>query len=303
MRPSRIFFKMSDLIFHYPRNYKRFADVVRENNLVYDDRYGNLTMADVYYNPKKKEGKYPVFINVHGGGFVRGDKRHRASFCSFFADQGWFVFNINHRLAPQYPLPAAMEDTLNAMNYLLTITDKYDLDTDKIVLSGDSAGGYYASAAVVASVDEEYRKKLNLPAFNGKVRALVPFCATFDLLKTTLRPTPMNVSKDVAECLLGFKIKDDGSNLSDFPFLNEINLLNYVSDKWPETFIVTAAKDSFCGGQGEMLEEKLLAVGAKVSSYHAKDYNEGHCFHLLPFLKGAKVCWQKVVEFLDTIKE
>lgn len=302
MNKSRAFFKMSDLMFHYPRNYKRYPEVIRENNLVFDDRYGNFTKADIYYNPKKKQGKYPVFINVHGGGFVRGDKRHRSTFCSFFADNGWFVYNINYRLAPQYILPAAIEDTINAMNFLLTIAEKYDLDTDKIILSGDSAGAYFAAAATLASVDEDYRKKLNLPVFNGKVRALVPFCGTFDLIKSMCRPTPLDISKNVAECLVGFKINADNSNLSDCPILNEINLLNYASDKWPQTFIVTALKDSFCGGQGEALEEKLRAAGADVSSYQAKDNNEGHCFHLLPFLKGTKICWQKVIEFLDTVK-
>lgn len=233
---------------------------------------------------------------------MRGDKRHRSTFCSFIADNGWFVYNINYRLAPQYPLPAGTEDTLNAMNYLLTIAEKYDLDTDKIVISGDSAGAYYAAAAALASCDENYRKRLDLPFYNGKLAALVTFCGLFDPIKSMCRPTPLDISKNVAECLLGFKIQDDAGNLADYPLIDAINLIEYATEKWPATFIVTAVKDSFCGGQGEMLEEKLKTAGAKVLSYHAKDYNEGHCFHLLPYLKGTKVCWQKLIEFLDTIK-
>ncbi len=301
MRRSRIFFKLSDLTLHFPRNYKRYRDVKRINHIAYDKRYGKYTQGDIYFNPKKKQGAYPVFLNVHGGGFVRGDKRHRSSFSASIANRGWFVFNINHRLAPQYTLPAGIEDTINALNFLYTLQDEYDLDLSRIVISGDSAGAYYAVAAVAAICDEDMRKALNLPSFQGRVSHLLTFCGLFDVKSALCKESPLNMSKDVAECILGIEIKDDFSNIDEFPYIDYISPLNYINSKWPDTYIVLATNDSFCGGQGELLAEKLDNAGVKVDTYVADKYNEMHCFHLFPFLRATKECMAEVNKYLDDI--
>ncbi|NCC88612.1 MAG: alpha/beta hydrolase, partial [Clostridia bacterium] len=142
MHISRIFFKMSDLINHPLRNYKRDAAVKVERDLVFDGRFGKFTKADVYYI--KGDAPRPVFVNVHGGGYVCGDKRYRSGIARLIAARGWFVINVNYRLAPKYKYPASTEDVINSLNFVNTLKDKYHLDLDKIVLSGDSAGGYYA---------------------------------------------------------------------------------------------------------------------------------------------------------------
>lgn len=301
MRKSRIFFKVSDLIFHYPRNYKKYPNVTRKNNLVFDERYGNYTKGDIYYNAQNKKGKYPIFVNVHGGGFVRGDKRHRSTFSASMANRGWFVFNINHRLAPQYPLPAGIEDTINALNFLYTIADEYDLDLNKIVISGDSAGAYYALAAVAATYSDEMTKALSLPKFKGKITALVAFCGLFDIKNALCKKSPLGMAKDIAECLMGIKINKDFSNINEFPLIDSISPLDYINNKWPKTYIVKAVNDAFCGGQAELLEEKLKEKGIKVQSYFANKYKEIHCFHLLPYSKAANECMTEVNKYLDDI--
>lgn len=303
MRRSKIFFKLSDLTLHFPRNYKRYQDVTRINDIVYDDKYGKYTKGDIYFNQKKKRDKYPVFLNVHGGGFVRGDKRHRSSFSASIANRGWFVFNINHRLAPEYPLPAGIEDTLNALNFLYTLKDTYDLDLNKIVISGDSAGAYYAVAAVAAINDESMRKALNLPIFQGNLASLVTFCGLFDIKSSLCKDSPLDMSRDIAECILGIKIKKDFSNIDEFPYIDYISPIDHVNSKWPSTYIVLAKNDSFCGGQGELLEATLKEKGVKVDTYIADKYNEIHCFHLFPFLKATKECMSEVNKYLDIVAQ
>lgn len=299
MRKSRIFFKVSDIIFHYPRNYKKYPDVLRKNDFSYDKRFGKYTKGDIYYNPQKKQGKYPVFLNVHGGGFVRGDKRHRSTFAASLADRGWFVFNINHRLAPEYPLPSGIEDTLNALIYLNKIADEYDLDLSRIVISGDSAGAYYALAAVAATYSKEMRNALSLPEYNGKIAALVTFCGLYDIKSALFKKSPLGMAKDIAECLMGIKINADFSNTNEFENLEYIAPLNYINNQWPETYIIKAVNDAFCGGQGELLEEKLQQAGVQVEMYFANKYKEDHCFHLLPYLKSTKECMEHVNKYLD----
>ncbi len=301
MRRSRIFFKLSDITFHYPRNYKRFPSVIRKNNLVYDDRYEKYTQGDIYYNPQKQKGKFPVFVNIHGGGFVRGDKRHRSTFSASIANRGWFVFNINYRLSPEYTLPAGIEDTLNALNFLFSLEKEYNLDLNKIAISGDSAGAYYATAAVGCIYNEEMRHALNMPSFKGEIAALIPFCGLMDIKTALLKDSPLGISKDIAECLFGIKLNEDFSNINDFPYIDFISPLKYINSKWPQTYIVLATNDTFCSGQGELFEQQLKKAGVTVETFAANKYNDFHCFHLLPFLKASKECMLEVYKFLDKL--
>ena len=75
MHISRAFFKLSDLVNHPLRNYKRYPGVVVERNLRYSMAHKLDNKFDVYYCPKVKQGPYPVLFNIHGGGFVRGGKQ------------------------------------------------------------------------------------------------------------------------------------------------------------------------------------------------------------------------------------
>ena len=249
MHTSRMLFKCSDLFFIF-RNYTKNKSVICEKNIPYDQRFGKFTCGDIYYAPSKKRGRYPIFVNIHGGGFVAGDKKHRRAFAEYIADKGYFVFNVNHRLAPKYPFPAGIEDALNALNFVLTLADKYELDTNKIIISGDSAGAYYAAAALCSIYDKSFQDKLNLPVFNGKIKAFASFCGLFDPLKSMWKKSPLDIAKDVARCLLGIGVKDD---IKDYPFIKDqpFELCQQVMAQ--ELF--GHRPQTLCGGQGEMLEE------------------------------------------------
>lgn len=293
MNKACIFFKISDLTMHLPRNYKRYPEITAEKNLVFDERYGKYTRADVFFK-KKEQGKYPVLVNVHGGGFVKGDKRHRRAISCYFAQNGWFVLNINHRLSPPYIFPAGIEDTINAINYLEEIKEKYNLDLDRIVISGDSAGAYYAAAAVVASKNEEYRKALRLPECRLNAAAFLGFCGPYELENLLSRKSPLNVARNVADAMVGYKIKPDLSNLKDFPDYPYLNLIPYINADFPESYLVISEKDSFCGGQGEMLAAKLSELDVKHHCYLANGKGEVHCFHLFPWKENTKRCLSAV---------
>lgn len=107
MNRAEVVFKAIDVLFHPFQNCIKIKDTVIEKDISYDDRYPQCKADFVY---KKSEEKLPVLVNIHGGGFVMGDKKHRRSISELYADKGWFVININYRLAPKYPFPAFMED-------------------------------------------------------------------------------------------------------------------------------------------------------------------------------------------------
>ncbi len=104
------------------------------------------TVLDVYQS-KRANGapKKPAVLVIHGGGWVGGAKDNVfARLCLPFLEKGFVVFNIEYRLAKAALAPAAVEDALTAAEWLRTNAAKYGIDKNKIVVTGDSAGGHLA---------------------------------------------------------------------------------------------------------------------------------------------------------------
>ena len=55
---------------------------------------------------------------------------------------GWAVVNVQYRLARISLAPAAVEDSLCALRWIIRNADRYNIDTSRLVLTGDSAGGH-----------------------------------------------------------------------------------------------------------------------------------------------------------------
>ena len=299
MNKACVFFKISDITRHIPRNYKRYPDVVKEKNFVYDEGYGNYTRADLFY-PKNRNGTLPVIVNVHGGGFVKGGKVHRTALCSLFATEGYFVYNVNYRLAPQYPFPSAIIDVVHALNKLPDLAEKYDLNLTKVILTGDSAGAFYAAAATLCAVNPDFASKVGVKS-EITPYAYMGFCGAYRLEDLLLMKTPLNVSYDIADALFGGKMHGDAEIIKQKASFPLTDLVAFVNGAFPKSFLLYSKYDTFCGGQGEMLSEKLKSLGVSVTDFIATDKKDGHCFHLFPFHKTTPKAMESVQAFLKTL--
>ena len=95
----------------------------------------------------------PVFVFVHGGGFVMGDKRSDASpfyrnVGDFAARMGWVGVTVTYRLAPAATWPSGPEDLKLVVAWLLANVADYGGDPDRIVLAGQSAGAVHVASYV-----------------------------------------------------------------------------------------------------------------------------------------------------------
>jgi monoterpene epsilon-lactone hydrolase len=88
-----------------------------------------------------------VIVYLHGGGFRVGSPlSHREIIARLAVEAGIQVLAVDYRLAPEYPLPAALEDAIAVIEWL----EKSGFSADRIALAGDSAGAALALGAVVA---------------------------------------------------------------------------------------------------------------------------------------------------------
>lgn len=90
-----------------------------------------------------------LVVYFHGGGWTLGSRAsHDATARTLAADAGVDVLNVEYRLAPENPFPAAFDDAMAAWRFAVDQAPRWGLDPRKIGVAGDSAGGNLA--AVVA---------------------------------------------------------------------------------------------------------------------------------------------------------
>src|SRR3984885_2551451 len=95
------------------------------------------------------DGPFPAAIVVHGGGFDAGSRQGPSvkPVLDVLSNAGFVWITIDYRLAPTYRFPAPAEDLDNAIRWLKKNAAAYHVDLAKIILVGESAGGFIVSYA------------------------------------------------------------------------------------------------------------------------------------------------------------
>jgi acetyl esterase len=104
--------------------------------------------ADIYR--PLGEHPFPVFVFLHGGAWVMGSPWTHRRLGADLASLGALTFLIDYRRAPKHRFPAAVEDTVDAIEWVRRHAEQYGGDSNALVVGGDSAGANLAAAAVVA---------------------------------------------------------------------------------------------------------------------------------------------------------
>lgn len=87
----------------------------------------------------------PAVLIFHGGSWISGDKSAWKYFARRLTAQGYTVFSANYRLATQAAWPAQRDDALAALEFVKRNAAKWNVDPDRVVAFGSSAGGLLAS--------------------------------------------------------------------------------------------------------------------------------------------------------------
>src|SRR5580700_1862280 len=112
-------------------------------NITYGTRNNFETKLDVYQR-RDTTGPQPTLIWIHGGGWTGGSKESAVMSLMPWFEMGWNVVNVEYRLARISLAPAAVEDCLCALRFVAAQAKTYNIDTSRLVVSGDSAGGHLA---------------------------------------------------------------------------------------------------------------------------------------------------------------
>ena len=165
----------------------KYKDQVYTISITNNIPYYNNTNASVkskYYlfdlfRPKEDtSGFKPLIIWMHGGGFKFGNKKSGGLplWCREFAKRGYICASINYRLSKKKPLRRfpdlvegcldATEDLQKAITYFKQNNALYKIDTSKIIVAGNSAGGITGLQAVYSS-PYEMMQLINKPGYDS----------------------------------------------------------------------------------------------------------------------------------------
>lgn len=260
-------------------------DVVRYDNLSYGP-YGDENLLDIYV-PKAAKGKVPVIISCHGGGFFYGTKETYQAYGLYWAQQGFAFVNFNYRLAPKTVFPGALVDTDAAIQWVAEHGADYNLDLDRVILIGDSAGGTLAFQYITAYTQVDYRKLFGFKKPQLNIVGVLMNCGAYFLDHTGHMSGGMTA-------YFTDKVQHE--------MQKELSPENYVDNSVPPLAIVTANRD-FLHDQGVRMDQFLIDKGIE-HEFHIYGDDENirtHNFELNVRDKVAMECNADEKKFFEKV--
>ena len=123
----------------------RFPEIPGRTTLIeIPTRHGDV--AATVYHPAAGEEKPPVYVNVHGGGFIVGHREQDDPWCRFLAAHAnVVVVNVDYLLAPHHRFPVPVEQVYDVLCW--AAAPDRDWDGSRLCVGGQSAGGSLSAAA------------------------------------------------------------------------------------------------------------------------------------------------------------
>lgn len=230
--------------------------------------------------PQQADAK-KVILYVHGGGYVAGSCNDHRGFISKFAKNTGFTNLVyEYRLAPEYPYPAALEDSVKVYQWLL----HEGYQPNHILIAGESAGGGLTLALLLALKD----RKLPMPA------AAVAISPWTDLTcSSESYHTKNKVSLAPLNSWLVFSKHYCGTNDPSNHFISPL----FGDLKGLPPLLINAGTDDELYEDGEKFAVKAQKAGVAVT--FRKGEGQVHCYPLLaPLFPEATQAMNEIVDFI-----
>lgn len=110
------------------------------------------------YAPTEFDGPAPCTVYFHGGGWVLGDLDIADTTSRDLASHSHtMVVSVDYRRSPEVPFPGPLDDALAVVRAVLSGASGLDVDTQRVAVAGDSAGGNLAAVVAQELRDHEPR--------------------------------------------------------------------------------------------------------------------------------------------------
>ena len=224
------------------------------------------------------KGKKPTLLYIHGGGWVAGSKDERVLNVLPYVYRDWVVISINYRLAKDAKAPAAVDDCLIALEWIYANADKYDIDTDRIVVSGGSAGGHLALlTGMLREGDQLCGGKLKV----GNTRKVAAIVNWYGVTDFTINPHPLEWF---------------GEDIDLGEYVRSLSPINYVRQGGAPVLTIHGSEDyTVPVNQAVNLHKKLREAGVREKLLLIEGKKHGDFSH-----EELTQIYQKIWKFLES---
>jgi acetyl esterase/lipase len=257
-------------------------DVVRVADLVYDDRHGSRGRLDVYHR-RDLPANAPVLFQIHGGGWVIGDKSQQGlPLMLDLAARGWVCVAPNYRLSPRATWPAHVVDAKKALAWTRANIADYGGDASFVAVTGGSAGGHLAALVGATANAPEFQ-----PGFEDadtSVQACIPFYGLYDMLgELGLKETRWR--NDNLMKRMVFKSDPD----TDPDAWRGASPISRIHEDLPPYLVIHGYNDTLAPlGEAAAFVERARAVSKSPVVFAALPGTE-HAFDVFPSIRSAHV--------------
>ena len=272
------------------------SDVVFATHALPDGTSLNLLM-DVQI-PLSRGKRHPLVIYVPGGGFMMAAKEQALNLRTYVADAGFVVASVQYRtMLNGATFRDGIADVKSAIRYLRAHAQLYDIDTGRVAVWGESAGGYLAAMVGVTNGVKSFEVGNDLDQ-ESDVQAVVD------------KFGPSDVSKIAAD----FDPQLQASYQANNPFLSylegqaatEANPLTYVKATAPPFLIFHGSQDRLVSpSQTLLLHNALAAAGVRSTRYVLEGAGHGDLAFMGDFEAGLPWSTRQtmgiIVDFLQGI--
>ncbi len=247
-----------------------------------------------------KDKKKPLFLYIHGGGWISGITKMRDPYIGNWAEKGFFTASIAYSYAPQEVFPTQIKEVFTAIDLICDKAEEMKIDLDNVVISGESAGGYYIAFVVACLNNPEILKKLNIEFRNIdkiKIRALVSHCGCFNperLIDTTKPQSEFPDIKMMTSTFAGISL----SKLREYLKTDDGKIMiPEITDKFPPCFLVWCAKDKL---QHETfdLDKELTKLNVPHKLFKGDGKISAHAWSIVTMFPEAKECLKETFDYV-----
>lgn len=233
---------------------------------LYDLAYGSMSEAqklDLYL--PEGSGPFPLLVFIHGGGWFSGDKQDTQEKPWLkLLSHGYAVASVNYRLSGDAPHPAGIQDCKAAIRYLRAHAGDFQIDPERIGVSGGSSGAHYAlMVATTLGIPEFDDLSIGYPDISSEVKCCVSWYGGLDLpliIKDAMGEGWNNSGAQFAidNCsrYLGKRITSP-----DDPALEEASPIHYISPGMPPVLLQHGTNDQLAPyNQSVRFYEKAVTI-------------------------------------------
>ncbi len=258
------------------------------------------------YLPRACARPCPVVFYLHGGGFTALSKDSHWGIAQALTQLGVAVVLPNYRLAPEHPFPAALADAADAWCHIVKHAAMWHLDTQRLLLAGESAGANLALALSLAACAPLHHPAVaQVYAAQVLPRAVLPLCGLLQVSDAARHASGVAyVSPFVHRRLQGIAAAYLGDAYAQFNAKNALaDPLVMVEGGYhaarplPAMFIAAGALDPVLpDSQRLAVALKKRGVPCAVFTYPAA----GHAFFALRRSPATRAFWRDVAAFVAT---